>query len=320
MKKIKRSQSRINIFSSLLLSGVFFAFCSKEPNAPDLSPVKKELRLVRTFETWQGGIILSNNPTGITFHQPSGHLFITDSEINEISEIWNCENVFEVSLAGDELFNTFDVYAPGGNSCPANNKREPTGITFSEFDGFFYVTDDNDKVILRYDGNLSTPPLYSIYTSADDSTALDPEGITCNPKTGNLYVVSGKDGENSVSQILVYNSQLEFITNYIVADRINDPEGIAYSSANNHLYIVSAPELKIFEYTLEGAFIEEYDISRLSPKPHKPNDLVFAPSSNPADKPSIFNLYIVDSQVDNNKNPAERDGIIYEVEFVTPKP
>lgn len=308
------------IIPLLLLFSVFLTFCSKEPNTPDLPSVQKELRLVRTFETWQGGIIMSTDPTGITFHQPSGHLFIVDSEINEINEIWDCKNVFEVSWAGDEVFNTFDVYGFGGDPCPAKNKREPTGITFNPFDGFFYITDDNDKAVLRFDENLSTPPLDSVYTPGDDSTAVDPEGITCDPKTGYLYVVSGNDGQNSVPQILVYNSNLKFVTNYIVADRIANPEGIAYSSAYNHLFLVSKHGLKICEYTLDGIFVHEYDINIFSPKPVKPDGLTFAPSSDPTDDPANFNLYIVDAQIDNGANPDERDGIVYEVKFVIPNP
>lgn len=304
----------------LLLLGIFLTFCSKEPTTPDLPSAQKELSLVRIFETWQGGIIMSTDPTGITFHQPSGHLIIVDSEINEINEIWECKNVFEVSLKGDKLFATSDVYAFGGDPCPAKNKREPTGITFNDFDGFFYITDDNDKVILRFDENLSGLPLDSVYTPGDDSTAVDPEGITCDPNTGYLYVANGIDGQSSVPQVLVYNSQLEFVTNFIVADKMVNPEGIAYSSVYNHLFIVSRHGLKICEYTLDGMFVQEYDISKFSPKPVRPNGLTFAPSSNPVDDPNNFNLYIVDLQIDNDANPDERDGIVYEVEFIIPKP
>lgn len=313
---------QLKLIALLLLFCVFLTFCSKKPTTPDLpSPsALKESRLVRTFQTWQDGIIMSTDPTGITFHPPSGHLIIVDSEINEINEIWNCENVFEVSLEGDKLFSTSDVYAFGGNPCPAKNKREPTGITFNPFDGFFYVTDDNDKVVLRYDENLSGPPLDSVFTPEDDSTAVDPEGITCDPNTGYLYVANGIDGQNGVPQVLVYNSQLEFVTNFRVADKIANPEGIAYSSVYNHLFLVSRHGLKICEYTLDGIFVQEYDISKFSPKPVRPNGLTFAPSSDPADNPNNFNLYIVDLQIDNDADPDQRDGMVYEVEFYIPKP
>jgi hypothetical protein len=37
---------------------------------------------------------------------------------------------------------------------------------------------------IQYNGNLETSPLAEAYIPADDSTALDPEGITQDPNTG----------------------------------------------------------------------------------------------------------------------------------------
>jgi sugar lactone lactonase YvrE len=302
----------------LIFLVIFFTSCSKEPDSPDPPYIKSELIITGTFDTWAGGIIMSPDPAGITFHQPSGHLLITDPEIDELND-WDCKNVFEVSLAGDSLFNTFDIYHFGGDTCPANNKREPTGITYSPVDGFFYVTNDNNRVIQRYNGDLETPPLAAVDILADDSTAIDPEGITCDPN-GNLYVVCGRDGDEAVQQIMVYNSNLEFITKYIVADKIFDPEGIAYYPVNKHLFIVSQRGNKLYEYTIEGAFVDEYDISNFSPPPVRPRGLTFAPSSDPTDDPDNFNLYIVDAQLDNKTDPNERDGMVYEVKILNPQP
>ncbi len=35
------------------------------------------------FDTWADGVIKSTDAGGITYHPPSGHLYIADSEINE---------------------------------------------------------------------------------------------------------------------------------------------------------------------------------------------------------------------------------------------
>ena len=270
-----------------------------------------EINLVRTFETWNGGIIMSTDPAGITYHPPSGHLYISDSEIDEIDSIWNNENIFEVSLAGNHVFNTYDAHT-------SNGKREPTGITYNPFDRFFYVTDDVRNMIMRYDATFGSP-LASVVLTNDDSTAKDPEGITCDPSTGYLYVADGKNAGGR--QVLVYNSNLGFVSKFSVAARVSDPEGIAYSSVSNTLFIVSSPEKKIFEYTLAGNFVDEYDISGFSPAPISPEGLTFAPSSDPHDDPNNYNLYIVDAQVDNNADPNERDGIVYEADItIVPLP
>ena len=69
--------------------------------------VAGDATLVRTFETWNGGIINSSDPAGLAYNPQTGNLMISDSEINEIEGVWNCENIFEVSLAGNQVFNTW---------------------------------------------------------------------------------------------------------------------------------------------------------------------------------------------------------------------
>ncbi|MCB0290424.1 MAG: hypothetical protein KDH97_09230 [Calditrichaeota bacterium] len=290
--------------------------CSKDSTGLNATDPQRSLELTGTFETWAGGIIMSTDPSGITYHQPSGHLLMTDSEINEIDDIWNCQNVFEISLAGDTVFNTFDVYGAGGAPCPAQNYREPSGITYSAFDGFYYVTDDNQQVIMRFDSNFTAPPLAVVNVLADEATATDPEGVACDPNTGDLYIVSGIDGTNAVAQILHYNANLEFITRYPVGDNITDPEGIAYHPISGHLFILSRLDMAIFEYTRDGAYVQSYAISNFTPQPIRPVGLTFAPASDPGADPTQFNLYIVDTQEDNDENLNERDGLVYEAKIV----
>ncbi|MHC4789829.1 MAG: T9SS type A sorting domain-containing protein [Planctomycetota bacterium] len=275
-----------------------------------------EIKLVRAFETWNAGIIKSTDPAGIVYHPPSGHLYIADSEINEIATIWNCENVFEVNLTGDQVFNSFDSYALGGRPCPPlieKFRREPTGITYNEFDSFFYITNDDRNLIMRYNGDEPFGEPFAEVT-VDDA---DLEGITSDPSTGNLYAVVGVEGINSdgIGRVLVYNSDLQFQSEFSVDDRVGDPEGIAYNEQLNHLFLVSQSDMKVFEYTLSGEFVTDYDISHLIPSPMDPQGLTFAPSSDPNDHPGNFNLYIADGQLDNDPYPDERDGIIYEAEI-----
>lgn len=264
--------------------------------------VAGDATLVRTFETWNSGIINSSDPAGLAYNPQTGHLLISDSEINEIEGVWNCENVFEVSLAGDQVFNTWDSFDPEGEPCPPlenDGQREPTGITYNTYDGFYYVTDDNDKTIMRYDDSFGAPIAWR------DVPGIDAEGITSDPVNGFLYVIDGVG-----KSVWVYTNNFEDVTSFSVAAELNDAEGIAFNAATNHLFVVSDPDNKIIEYTLEGAYVDEYDISGLSPKPKAPQGLAFAPSSDPNDAPNTYHLYIADAQVDNGT-----DGMIYEVDI-----
>ncbi|MCH8839938.1 MAG: cadherin-like domain-containing protein [Planctomycetes bacterium] len=235
------------------------------------------------FDTWDGGIIRSTDVAGIAYHSPSGHLYLADSEINELS-IFNGDNIFETSLSGDQVFREI-----------ASNNTEPTGITYNEFDGYFYVTNDTgSKTVTRYDSNLNNP-LLVISTKDDVSSATDPEGITSDPSTGFLYV---SDGNGGGLQVLVYNSDLDFQFVFSV-DNQGDAEGIAFHQPSNHLFLIDGSQDVIFEYTLTGTLLEQYDISGFSPAPKSPQGLTFGPTSNPNDSPSALSLYIADGMKDN---------------------
>ena len=255
-----------------------------------------DLLQVGYFDTWNGAVP-SSDPAGITYH--SGNLYISDSEINEIPA-YQGNNVFEVDPSGSPLVRAID-----------GNNSEPTGITFNEFDGFFYVTNDNTRKIIRYDSSFDTK-LFTIFTSDDDPTALDPEGITSNPANGMMYVVDGKDGG---MQVLTYDSTLTYQSSFSVDAYMDDAEGIALNPENNHLYIVSSPDDTVFEFTTSGTFIGSLELDNFSPAPLEPQGLTFAPTSDTSDDPDALALYIADAMVDNFE-----DGRIYEAVLVDAPP
>jgi DNA-binding beta-propeller fold protein YncE len=255
------------------------------------------ITMVRYFDTWESGIIKSTDPSGITYHPHSGHLYIADSEINELP-VFTGDNIFEVSLRGDVVFREF-----------ASDNVESAGITYDEFDQFFYVVNDDENTITRYDSNLDNA-LAVVVTTDDVLTAKDPEGITSDPATGLLYVANGKDQDGS-SQVLVYDSNLVFQNSFFVVETQN-PEGIALSPDNNHLFIVDGTVNKIFEYTVDGLSLNEYDLSGFSPTPTAAQGLTFGPTSDQNDDPNNLALYVADGLLDNDRYPSERDGRIYE--------
>jgi len=247
------------------------------------------------FDTWDGGVIRSTDVAGIAYHPPSETLFLADSEINELPAIFNGDNIFETSLSGDAVFREI-----------ASGNTEPTGITYNEFDGYFYVTNDTgSRLVTRYDINLDNP-LYEFAPKDDVPSATDPEGITSDPSTGNLYVVDGRSGG---LQVLIYSLDLSnpdpatrdviFQGSFSVAGQMSDAEGIAYHQPSNSLFVVDGDQEIIFQYTLNGTFVEQYDLGGFSPEPSSPQGLTFAPTSNPNDDPSALSLYIVDGMRDN---------------------
>lgn len=250
-----------------------------------------DITQVGYFPTWDGSAVKSTDPAGIAYHAPSGHLFIADSEIDQ-TRYFTGKNIFEVSRAGDQVFAEY-----------ATGNREPTGITYSEFDGYFYLTNDDERTITRYDASFAAP-LATVKTRSIDGDLSDPEGITSDP-AGNLYIISGKSGEHGV-WIAAFDANLQYLYKFSLSDRMSDAEGIAYHPTTRHLFVVSAEQLAIFEYALDGTFIEKYDISGFSPTPITPQGLAFGPTFDPHDEPGAMALYIADGGVDE-----EPDGRVY---------
>ena len=258
--------------------------------------------------------IPSIDPAGVTFHPPTGRLFISDSEINEVPAAFDIvqASLFESEASGDTLFNQWDLTQQTGNE-PYSN-REPTGIGFCSGDQHFYVTNDDLKLVYRYafDGAVFS----AVDSVSTQPYSADPEGIACDPINGRIYVIGGA-GIN----ILVYEYASGFVLQEVIdlvtaaGDPVgvpSDPEGIAVDPVTGHLFVVSDPDNAIFEYAPSGAYIQKFAIDALSPKPMSPQGLGIGDSSV---NPEAMSIYMVDGMLDNDYDPNERDGSVYELEI-----
>jgi DNA-binding beta-propeller fold protein YncE len=258
----------------------------------------------------------SIDPSGVAWHGPSGHLFIVDSEINEVPEAFAAAggNVFEISLTGETLWGVYDLTALANN--------EPTGIAFNAADGFFYVTNDDVKTLSRYSFDERGFAQDDVVNTLASAGASDPEDVAADPASGLLYVIDGMG-----RLIVVYSHgpggfSLEETIDLAALNPPGevplDPEGIALDPETGDLFVVSDPEKTVYRYTRTGIFVERYDLAVLAPPVVAPQGLVFAPTSDPADDPGVEAIYLVDAGIDNNADPEERDGAVYEAFVGTP--
>lgn len=263
----------------------------------------------------------STDPAAVAFNPSSGHLFLADSEIDELAPPRDPidsfshvgATIFETSLTGDPLFNKWDA-TKRTNTEPAN--KEPTGIAFCSSSEHFFTTNDEHKAIYRY---AYSPTLRSVgYVSTASTAGLDdPEGITCDPAENRLYVVGGKGIEIGVYRYttkFVFERIIDLFATAGTPEGVpSDPEGIAFDAESGHLLLVSTPDMAVFEYTTDGVFIRKFSLGGYSPQPIAPQGLTVGPSSADLQKTS---LYIADGGLDNNDVPSERDGVIFEAEIV----
>jgi hypothetical protein len=257
----------------------------------------------------------STDPAGVLYDSSTGNLLIADSEINEIPEVWDNEpyNIFETDLVASQLVGKYDI-TPTPSGILKN--KEPTGIAYCGSDGHYYVSNDDSKMIYRYSFVSGTGFTLTDTTSTEAETT-DPEGITCDSSTGRIFVIGGKDINIVVyrygSNGFVLDKVIDLNTTAGTASGIpSDPEGIAFDDVSGHLFVMSNDDDAIFEYTDDGVFLAKFDIGGFSPAPKQPQGLAIGPSSVNSGTQSF---YIADAMVDNDYDPDERDGRIFEAEI-----
>ena len=287
-----------------------------------------QLFQLNTFETgFVDGTALnipSTDSSGIAYHPPSGNLFIADSEIAELSifpEVIS-ENVFEVSLDGQTLIQSYDL-TDEATTGAVND--EPTGISYSPTDDHFYITNDNTFEVDRYDlqvegeeSSLVAVDSVSLEDLPPDLTGVtgDFEGVSVSPDSGLIYVV---DGVGQAVVVLEYTERFEFVDSFLLNSEertiVSDPEGIAVNPETDNLFIISEVDNLVAEYTTEGELVATYSLENLSPSQIAAQGLTFAPASGEEptfSESNLSSLYIADGRIDNNDDPEERDGRIYE--------
>jgi len=308
--KASDNMKRMNLMSALLLMMIGVVWADR-------------LELVNHIDLWNGPV-RSSDPADVAYHPPSGRLLVADSEISEYGEslgpdggiIFEGVNVFETSLDLGSRWGSYLVAPSGG--CPC----EPVGIVYNPVDEHVYVTDDDRKKIYRYrysETGKFGAPLAEIGTSVDGGYT-DPEGITCDPETGVLYVVSGTKKE----RVLKFHfdekkNVFEYLGDFSVEEHSKDPEGIGIDPESGNLFLVGGKG--IAEFTREGEFVQAFDFSFLEESQVKwrlPGGLVFAPSSDPNDHPDSHSMYITCRGIDNGRFPEKNslDGAVSEVSLV----
>jgi hypothetical protein len=268
--------------------------------------------LVNTINTWQWSPP-SPDPAAVVYIPGSDTLLVSDSEVDEMA-IYAGANLFMATRSG-ALVDT-------GTTFPSLSD-EPTGMAYNPTNGDLFISDDGPKrvFVIRAgaDGRFGTAddPLVSQLSTLAFNSA-DPEGLAFDSSgEGVLYIA---DGVNREIYIVIPGSNGLFdgvddvVTSFDTARLgLQDPEGIAFNPDSGHLYIVGTTANTLFEVSTEGNLVQTIDISAANAL--NAAGLEYAPGSQ---NPAQMNIYVVDRRVDNNTNPAENDGMMYELTLPLP--
>lgn len=273
------------------------------------SPNLTTLTLVQTINT-AAFSPPSPDPSGITYIPATNILLVSDGEVDEMPPYFTGNNLFGVTPPGALSYTK--------TTLPYSN--EPADVAYNPTNGHLFVADDNRKKIFEVnpgaDGLLNTSDdiVTSFLTSAFNS--MDPEGLAYDAATGHLFIGDGVNNEiyrvspgaNGIFDGVPAVGGDDSVTNFDTAvNNINDPEGIDISAATGNLILTSNNDTRMYEVTTAGVLVQTFDIGAANAM--RIGGVAIAPSST---TPGLMNYYIVDRRVDNNVDPNENDGRIYE--------
>jgi Bacterial Ig domain len=302
-----------------LATGVAFGLLVALLPLASANAVVGPFTLVQTIQTSQFSPA-SPDSAGLAYMPGPDRLMVADSEVDEMP-IFEGVNLYQVTRTGS--------LADTGVTTAFSN--EPVGLGFDPATNTLFVSDDQkDRIFLNQSGpdgrhGTSDDTRTSISTSAFGS--LDPEGIEYDTSSGHIFVSDGdgrevyevSPGPNGIFNGVPASGGDDVVTHFDVAVLgIVDPEGIGVDTARDTLVISDRGSRDVFEVSKDGLLVQVADTSTI-PGIRSPSGVTLAPASN---EPGRTNWWVVDRGIDNDNDPNENDGKIYElaVTAVDPPP
>jgi uncharacterized protein YjiK len=276
------------------------------PTLMNLSELVAPITLVRTTATssWSPP---SPDPAGVDYLPAAQRLVVGDSEVEEMP-IYAGANMF-LSQPNGTLTDTC-------TTLPFS--KEPTGLAVNPTNSHIFISDDGPERIFEI--NIGADNIYCTsddtvtWLSTEDFNSHDPEGVAFGE--GHLFVADGVNtqiyrlspGANGIFDGVPPAGD-DTVTDFDTAVMgLRDPEGIGFHHGRGTLFIVSRKDKIVVETTPTGSVVNVYDIDFLNAV--SPAGLGTGPGSANA---AATSLYLVARGVDNNSDPNENDGKLYEL-------
>jgi Bacterial Ig domain/Chitobiase/beta-hexosaminidase C-terminal domain len=253
----------------------------------------------------------SPDPSGIVYVAESDRFIVADSEVDEMT-LYQGFNLYSATRTGS---------GQGTGTTLVHGIKEPAGLGYNPADGTLYVSDDDaDRVsVLR-------PGPDSVHGTADDAVthlgtaafgSLDPEGVEYDTATGHLFICDGLGIEMYRVDPVdgIFGNGDDVVSSFDLAQfGARDCEGVGIDQRRGLLLAIDPSSKQIYEVTREGALARLVDLDVI-PIGNGRNfaSVTLAPSSDPADDPAIMSYWVVDRQTDNEDDPSENDGLLYEL-------
>jgi hypothetical protein len=260
----------------------------------------------------------SPDPSGIAYAGSIGQLVVSDGEVEETgvnNYPYNGINVWHVDPvtgAGDGIMDT-----TAGS--PIN--KEPVGAAWDPVRDELYISrDGSNSTVWAYTRSGNSWVLRDSRSVTSFGVA-DAEGLAFG--NGLLYI---GDGTNKEVWVIGPGPDAKVGTgDDVVVDHfdtlaagINDPEGVGVDRNTGNVWVLSHKDGEgMVEFLPDGTPVSttHFDFPT-----DNPGGLDIAPTSSTTDDPSAMSAWIVQRGVDNNSDPNEKDGKIFEVSISAAPP
>jgi hypothetical protein len=275
--------------------------------------------LIKTIDTtgpdWNP---FSPDPSGLAYDTTRGTLVVDDGEIEE-------EQVNNYPYPGHNVWEVNPVTGAGtgimDTTSASPNNNEPVGAAYDKVRDELYISRDGAKSrVWAYTRNGSQ----WVQRNSTDLAAFglgDAEGLAF--ANNQLFVADGSDKDVWVigagPDNVVATSDDVVVRHFDTASMgITNPEGIGVDFNTGNLWILSHNGAEgMIETTQDGTLISttHYDFAT-----NNPGGVDIGPSSSTSDDPTTMSAWIAQRGVDNNTDPNEKDGKIFEVAIQTGSP
>ncbi len=296
---------RNSFVSTFILIGLFGFFLLGR-SAPAQGQVNRaEARLVRALEEEQTRVA---NPAGLAFSPRAQSLHVVEAPA--------------VGVAATAELNRLNGFGdPVGSAQIAALIHDPINMTFDAHFNRLLVYRPSGRRLVAV-GGTPAGGLDTRRLSFHDARQLgveDAAGIAVAPDSGALFILdaagarlvrvqpdaAGAFGAASVSAI------------DLPAAMRGDVRGLAVDPRSGHLHVLSLAQQAVYELTHGGEIVAVRELAGVTLR--NPQGMVFAPSGDLTDAPSLLNLYIADSGRDSSPaGEAALPGQILEITLDDP--
>jgi hypothetical protein len=294
MKRVLRTALFVSVVCSLLPSTV-----------PASAATEASLVRVTMTSSWP---TKSPDPMGLTYNPRTKKLLISDAEVDEIPALWKGKNLF-VAKRGGRLMatGTFKKFTHEPEDLAWDNKHQVLFVTDDDLDRVFRVGRGKDKKLGTRDDVVKTVLRTHRFGS------FDAEGLAWFGGRKPMLIVS--DSTNRRVYKIHRGRDRRFGTRDDIVNSFGTQK-YGFTTAEDvavrgkHLFIVSSRQRFILETTMKGGLIQKIDLTGLGIV--SASGITFAPGTDGGRS----RLYLTASGVDNNVNPNENDGRLFELKFV----